>query len=111
VSSNGYRNDFPPAPFCSLSARAERELRRVRGTKLTGCWDVFAFKNGRVLFIECKRKKRDYITRSQREWLSATLKVGFTLDNFLIVEWTAKAAKLKRASPARRLEKKPKKTR
>jgi hypothetical protein len=88
VSSNRYRRDFPPHS-CSLSAEAEAELRKVKGTKLTGCWDVFAFKNGRVLFIECKRKNEDSIIPTQREWLSAALKVGFTLDNFLIVEWRA----------------------
>jgi hypothetical protein len=88
VSSNRYRNDFPPTPFCSRKAEAEVELRKVRGTKLTGCWDVSAFKNGIAPFIECKRKKRDSINVSQREWLSAALKGGFTLDNFLIVEWT-----------------------
>jgi hypothetical protein len=89
VSSNGYRNDLPPAPFCTLNAEAEAELRKVRGTKLTGCWDVFAFKNGTARFIECKRKKKDSITLPQREWLSAALKVGFTPENFLIIEWTA----------------------
>jgi hypothetical protein len=90
VSSNGYRNDFPRrAPFCNLNAEAEAELRKVRGTKLTGCWDVFAFKKGRVLFIECKRKSGDSIRPSQRDWLFAALKVGFTLENFLILEWTA----------------------
>jgi hypothetical protein len=88
VSSNGHRND-PPAPFCNLNAEAEGELRRVRGPKLTAGWDVSAFKNGTALFSECKRKKRDSINGSQRECLSAALKVGFTLDNFLIVEWTA----------------------
>jgi hypothetical protein len=50
---------------------------------------VFAFKNGTARFIECKRKKKDSITVPQREWLSAALKVGFMLENFLIVEWTA----------------------
>lgn len=88
VSSNRYRRDFPPHS-CSLDAEAEAELHKVRGTKLTGCWDVFAFKNGAPLFIECKRKKKDSITVPQREWLSAALKVGFTLENFLILEWTA----------------------
>jgi hypothetical protein len=38
---------------------------------------------------ECKRKKKDSITLPQREWLSDALKVGFTLENFLIFEWTA----------------------
>jgi hypothetical protein len=90
VSSNGYRNDFPRrAPFCNLNAEAEAELHKVRGTKLTGCWDVFAFKNGTARFIECKRKKKDSITVPQREWLSAALKVGFTPENFLIIEWPA----------------------
>lgn len=88
VSSNRYGRDFPP-DSCNLSAEAEAELRKVRGTKLTGCWDVFAFKNATARFIECKRKKKDSITVPQREWLSAALKVGFTPENFLIVEWTA----------------------
>lgn len=87
VSSNRYRRDFPPQS-CSLSAEAEAELRKVRGTSLTGCWDVFAFKSGTVLFVECKRKKRDSIKLSQREWLSSALKVGFKVDDFLIIEWT-----------------------
>lgn len=111
MSSNGYRSDLPPAPFCSLSAKAERKLRKVRGTKLTGCWDVFAFKGRTATFIECKRKKRDYITPTQREWLSAALKVGFKPQNFLIVEWTGQEAKPKGARLASRLKKKPKKTR
>jgi hypothetical protein len=91
VSSNGYRSHLPRAPFCTLNAEAEAELSKVRGTKtkLTGCWDVFAFKNGTARFVECKRKKKDSITVPQREWLSAALKVGFTPENFLIIEWTA----------------------
>jgi hypothetical protein len=50
---------------------------------------VGAFKKGRVLFIECKRKSGDSTRPSQRDWLFAALKVGFTLENFLILEWTA----------------------
>jgi hypothetical protein len=92
VSSNRYRRDFPPHS-CNLSPEAETELLKVRGRgrKLTGCWDVFAFNKGIVQFIECKQKGRDYMTASQRDWIAAALNptVGFTVGNFLIVEWTA----------------------
>jgi hypothetical protein len=56
-------------------------------------WDVFAFKNGTVRFIECKRKG-EQLTSSQRDWIAAALdpKTGFTPENFLFVEWTATPA-------------------
>lgn len=94
VSGNRYRRDFPPHS-CTLSAEAEAELFKVRGRgrKLTGCWDVFAFNNGTSLFVECKRKRRDSMTASQLDWIAAALnpRIGFTLGNFLIVEWTAES--------------------
>ena len=46
-----------------------------------------AWKDGRVVFCECKRSKRDQIRGSQLEWLEARLNEGASIDDFLIVEW------------------------
>jgi hypothetical protein len=84
VSSKRYRRDFPP-DHCELSEEAETELLKVRGHNLRGCWDVFAFKEGSVLFVECKGK--DGFIDSQREWIAAALRpeTGFTLENFVVL--------------------------
>jgi hypothetical protein len=55
----------------------------------SGCFDVFAWKDDRVLFVEAKRARRDRFRASQTRWLSAALEEGLPLDSFLIVEWSA----------------------
>lgn len=60
---------------------------RWGNTTAAGCWDVFSWRNGRVLFAESKWKDNDAIRNSQREWLQAALAGKLTSDNFLIVEW------------------------
>lgn len=53
-----------------------------------GCWDVLAWKGDKVIFAESKRSKRDRIKETQKQWLEAALKTGFTTENFLMVEWS-----------------------
>lgn len=52
-----------------------------------GCWDVFAWKGSRILFMELKRQKKDRLQNSQSKWLSASMKTGFKPRNFAIIEW------------------------
>ena len=79
------------SPSCELSTEAEAELLKVRGCRnYVGCWDVFAFKSGEVLFVECKAKG-EALTPSQRDWLAAALAAGFTLENFLVVRCRLRA--------------------
>jgi len=53
-----------------------------------GCWDVFAWRKGEVMFAEAKRSRRDAIRPKQRAWLQAALEVGIPLSSFIIMEWT-----------------------
>lgn len=52
-----------------------------------GCWDVLAWKDDNILFVESKRHKRDRVRSSQNAWLEAGLKYGLTAKNFMIVQW------------------------
>jgi len=53
-----------------------------------GCWDVFCWKDDLVLFAEAKRRGRDRIRGSQRQWLQAAIELGLPLTSFLVVEWS-----------------------
>lgn len=53
-----------------------------------GCWDLYCWKDHRVLFVESKHKGRDGLTQEQKQWLDAALDIGIPLDSFLLVEWT-----------------------
>jgi streptogramin lyase len=54
----------------------------------SGVWDVFCWKDDRVLFAESKRGKRDRIRPSQRLFAEYALNIGVPPDSFLFVEWT-----------------------
>jgi hypothetical protein len=41
-----------------------------------GCFDVFAWQNGDVIFCEAKRLKRDTLRLSQRKWIEAAICEG-----------------------------------
>jgi 5-methylcytosine-specific restriction endonuclease McrA len=52
-----------------------------------GCFDVFCWRDGAVMFAESKWKDRDAIRETQRRWLEAALDKRLSLESFLIVEW------------------------
>ena len=68
-------------------------LKRIHGKTgfPSGCWDVFCWRGDDVLFVESKRKGRDRIRQTQRNWLEAALNAGVPLESFLLVEWTLDA--------------------
>jgi len=51
------------------------------------CWDLVAWNNRGVAFVECKWKGRDSMKPNEWGWLHAALKVGLPLNNFAIGEW------------------------
>jgi len=61
-----------------------RSIAQRRG----GCFDVFCWRDGEVIFAEAKWKRKDHIRDSQRRWLEAALSLGLKINQFLIVEWT-----------------------
>jgi hypothetical protein len=56
--------------------------------KFGGCWDVVAWKDRRLLFLESKLLKKDRIQDSQIRWLLAGLEAGLRLDHFMVIEWS-----------------------
>jgi hypothetical protein len=61
-------------------------VRQVTGQR-GGVWDVYGWRDERVLFVELKRRRRDRIRLGQRRFLEAALKQQLSLEAFLIVEW------------------------
>jgi len=64
-----------------------KRVATLNGNSYSGCWDVIAWDNGTVFFIESKRFKRDRLRESQRRWLDAGLRSGLVSENFVVVEW------------------------
>lgn len=87
-NKNKYRNALPPQ-CCELPAHAQEFLNRISGSKKwpRGCWDVFAWKDERYLFVECKRKGRDSLRPGQKKWLASALKSGIPQSSFIIFDW------------------------
>lgn len=63
------------------------DIAKVNSNSYSGCWDVVAVKNEKIIFAESKRTKKDNIRTTQVNWLIAGLKCGLQTDNFLIVQW------------------------
>jgi hypothetical protein len=84
-----FRRSMPPE-CCSLPSHAQELYDRIcranRG-KTSGCFDVFAWKDGNYLFVESKRKSKDSIQKTQKAWVEAALASGIPLDSLLICEW------------------------
>src|SRR3989344_4740076 len=71
-----------------LPAEQEKIINAIRAKtgKSGGCWDVFVWNGGRMIFMELKRSKKDSIQNSQLRWLDASLEIGFSPDDFALVE-------------------------
>jgi hypothetical protein len=58
-----------------------------------GCWDVFAWRDAEVAFVECKRtspKYTDVVSKEQEEWVRSALFLGdprLKVDSFCFVQW------------------------
>lgn len=65
-------------------------IAKLNGNRFSGCWDVVAWKNGNILFLEAKRKKHDRIRSTQIKWLKASLAYGLKCNNFIIIQWDIK---------------------
>jgi hypothetical protein len=59
----------------------------ANGGKCSGCWDAVAWSEDRIVFCEAKRSKRDRLSETQRGWMQAALRAGFTAEHFLVLEW------------------------
>lgn len=62
-------------------------IAHANGHTYSGCWDVVAWNDDRVVFIEAKQRRKDRIRASQLRWLAAALEQGLSKEAFLMVEW------------------------
>jgi hypothetical protein len=63
-----------------------REIESRAGST-AGCWDVFAWRDDGLLFLESKQRSKDRLRQTQLAWLDAALACGVPLSSFAIVEW------------------------
>jgi hypothetical protein len=62
-------------------------IPRASDGSLRGCFDVFAWKNDRLLFCEAKRKGCDRLRDSQKRWITTMLESKLPRSDLLVVEW------------------------
>lgn len=65
-------------------------IAKLNGNSFSGCWDVVAWKNENIVFLEAKRNGRDRIRPNQIDWLRASLAYGLNCNNFIIIQWDIK---------------------
>jgi len=53
----------------------------------SGAFDVLAWADESVLFIEAKHGGKDTLRGSQKAWIEAALEEGVSLESLLVVEW------------------------
>jgi hypothetical protein len=83
-----------PPDSCVLPKDAQSLLDRVnQGRKWPpGCFDVFAWKDDQLLFVEAKWKGHDSFRDNGKAWLESALNSGLSLESFLVFEWSIDAA-------------------
>ena len=83
-----FRDAMPPAT-CSIPKCVSRIYERISSIngKRAGCWDVIAWNERDVCFVECKRKGKDRMTLNEWKWLESAIKAGLTIEDFSICEW------------------------
>jgi len=85
-----YRTDWINKNGVELPSKKQVFLNNIYknlGSK-KGCWDIFCWKDEKILFIESKQLSKDKIRETQVKFLESALNIGLTDKSFLIVEWT-----------------------
>ena len=87
-SRGKFRQSMPPHE-CALPSHAQDLYDRIclaNGKRIGGCFDVFAWKGPKYLFVESKW--HDSIGKKQIEWFEVALNSGVPLRSFLIFQWS-----------------------
>jgi hypothetical protein len=89
VDKKLYRVGLLGVPTILLPEDKQKTLDQIRSRMIGsgGCWDLFLWKDERVLFVELKKSKEDRIRDSQRQWLEVAIESGHLPSNFLFIEW------------------------
>lgn len=85
-----------PVSYPSAALKLLERIRKRSGAK-AGCWDVFAWKDGKPRFIELKRRNSsDALQTSQLAWRKAALAEGVDEAAFELIEWCGGSLKGRR---------------
>jgi hypothetical protein len=82
-----YWNGSPQKSLPEKPAALAEEIWNLAKIR-SGVWDVFCWRDDRVLFCESKKAGRDRTRPSQLRFAESALHVGLPLDSFLFVEWS-----------------------
>jgi hypothetical protein len=82
-----YKNQISTPITDTMIARRLEEVATLNNGSYFGCWDVVGWHDGRILFAESKRLKKDRIRDTQTNWLNVGLHSGLARENFLVVQW------------------------
>jgi hypothetical protein len=90
VDSFHRRYRVPSDDSITLPTECEALLKQINASvgRRGGCFDVYAWRDGSVLFAELKLFGKDRIRASQRRWLAGAVACGLPIESFLVVEWT-----------------------
>ena len=88
-----YRTAWGDEGVVRLSGERLELLKSIhrRVGSASGCFDVFCWKDGSVVFAESKRRSKDEIRPTQLAWLETAMRAGLDASSFLIVEWSSTA--------------------
>lgn len=64
-----------------------KDIANLNGESFSGCWDVIAWKDKQLYFIESKRRKKDSLRDTQRHWINSAMRYGLAPENFIVIEW------------------------
>ena len=88
--SKKFRQELPEIDIggVNLPAKQQQIMDKISGkTGFKGCWDILAWKEDKVMFVELKRKSKDKIRETQIRWFEMAKGIGVSEDCFCIVEW------------------------
>jgi len=84
-----WRNPLEPTELPPAAKSLFRRIEARTAGRGGGCWDIFAWRDEDVLFIESKQGGRDRLRLTQRVWLESALDESIPPSSFAIVEWLA----------------------
>jgi hypothetical protein len=88
-SEEPIEGQLPPSIEAKLNDIAKhRRGAATRNYSFAGIADVVAWRNNDLLLIECKRKGKDRLSRSQEEWFQCALQAGLANDQLGVFEWS-----------------------
>ena len=82
----GYWKSLPQETLPQRPSSLREEFWNLAKTP-SGVWDVFCWRDDRILFAESKWAGHDRFNVNQRRFAESALNIGLPLDSLLVVEW------------------------